>query len=206
MHGEVYYANVPTAMNKGIEAEFRFITSVLLKFIIKNQIVRTRVDSSRFLNNLTLYANAALIDSKVTLTNNNNAGLQKRQLQGQSPYVFNMGAIFSDKKTGWSVSIAANKVGQRIFIVGNVNEPHIWENGRTMVDLQVGKSIQIKKNNNSGNNTKIEFRLNLRDGLAQKQYFFQDKNNNRKLDLNTDDVIWTTKYGRTISFNVGLHF
>ena len=197
--GEIYYANVPKARNMGFETEFRYVLGALFK-----------ADSSKFLNALTFYTNFAYIYSKVTLTNNQNAGLQSRQLQGQSPYVFNAGFIYNDLKKGNSFSVSANRVGQRIAIVGNINEPDIWENGRTVIDFQVGKTIKFFTNSTEESDkrmkSKLEIRLNLRDGLAQNLYFFQDRNGNKKLDKNTDDIIWNTQFGRVISLSAGYSF
>jgi TonB-dependent receptor len=197
--GEIFYANVPKARNMGFETEFRYVLGALLK-----------ADSSKFLNALTFYTNFAYISSKVTLTTNANAGLKSRQLQGQSPYVFNAGFIFNDTKKGNSFSISANRVGQRIAIVGNINEPDIWENGRTVIDLQLGKTIKFftspAEESGKRMKSKLEIRLNLRDGLAQNLYFFQDRNGNKKLDLEKDDIIWNTKFGRVISVSAGYTF
>ncbi|MFN5183830.1 MAG: TonB-dependent receptor domain-containing protein [Bacteroidota bacterium] len=197
--GEIFYANVPKARNMGFETEFRYVLGALFK-----------ADSSKFLNALTFYTNFAYISSKVTLTNNANAGLKSRQLQGQSPYVFNAGFIYNDTKKGNSFSISANRVGQRIAIVGNINEPDIWENGRTVIDLQIGKTIKFftspAEATGKRMKSKLEIRLNLRDGLAQNLYFFQDRNGNKKLDLDKDDIIWNTKLGRVISISAGYTF
>jgi TonB-dependent receptor len=197
--GEIYYANVPKARNMGFETEFRYVLGALFK-----------ADSNKFLNALTFYTNFAYIYSKVTLTDNANAGLKSRQLQGQSPYVFNAGFIYNDSKNGNSFSISANRVGQRIAIVGNINEPDIWENGRTVIDLQLGKTIKFFTSPSEAEGkrmkSKLEIRLNLRDGLAQNLYFFQDRNGNKKLDLNQDDIIWNTRFGRVISLSAGYTF
>ena len=197
--GEIYYANVPRARNMGFETEFRYVLGALFK-----------ADSSKFLNALTFYTNFAYIYSKVTLTDNANAGLKSRQLQGQSPYVFNAGFIYNDTKKGNSFSVSANRVGQRIAIVGNINEPDIWENGRTVIDLQIGKTIKFFTNPSEAEGkrmkSKLEVRLNLRDGLAQNLYFFQDRNGNKKLDTDKDDIIWNTQFGRVISLSAGYTF
>lgn len=116
------------------EIEFRVIIGSLLK-----------IDSSVFLNNLTLFSNFTYIQSRVTLSNNSEASIRYRQLQGQSPYVFNAGIMYQNNDKGCTFSVSANRVGQRIYIVGNVNEPNLWENGRTVIDFQVGKSL-LKRN------------------------------------------------------------
>jgi len=184
---EVSFANVPKAKNYGGELEFRVVLGAIFK-----------ADSSKFLNNLTLYSNFAYIKSEVDMSKVIGAASKTRALQGQSPYIFNAGLLYNDLDHGFSVSAAINRVGQRIAIVGNVNEPDIWENGRTVLDIQLGKSF-LKDN-------ALELKFNIRDVLAQKQYFFQDRNNNKKLDKNTDDLLWITKYGPTLSLSASYRF
>lgn len=186
VQNEVSFSNVPKATNYGGELEFRVVLGSLFK-----------ADSSKFLNNLTVYSNFAYIHSEVDVSKVT-TGAPTRALQGQSPYIFNAGILYSDLPHGFTASAAVNRVGQRIAIVGNVNEPDIWENGRTVLDIQLGKTFL--KNN------ALDVKLNLRDALAQKQYFFQDRNNNKKLDKNTDDLIWVTKFGPTISVTVSYKF
>lgn len=184
--GEVSYKNVDKAKNYGFELEFRIVLGALLK-----------KDSVKFLNNLTVFSNFAYIKSVVDLTGVIGAASATRSLQGQSPYIFNAGILYNDADKGISFAAVVNRVGQRIAIVGNVNEPDIWENGRTVLDLQLAKSLMKNR---------LSIALNARDILAQKQYFFQDRNNNRKLDKNSDDLIWITKFAPTFSLNVAYKF
>ncbi|MGZ3863153.1 MAG: carboxypeptidase-like regulatory domain-containing protein [Bacteroidia bacterium] len=206
VQGEISYRNAPKAVNSGVEFEFRIVPGALL-----------HTDSCKFLNNLTLFSNLSLIRSKVTLSNNSAAIVKSRQLQGQSPYVFNAGIMYQDNEKGYSVSIMANRVGQRIFIVGNASDPDIWENGRTVIDLQAGKSFFKNK---------LDVRFNVRDLLAeklyclpkfnnkmkgeyiqsQKQYFYQDRNGNQKLDIKKDDLLWVSNFGRVVSLNITWKF
>lgn len=183
---QVFYNNVPKAKAYGAELEFRVVLGAIFK-----------ADSSRFLNNLTLYSNFAYIKSTVDVSNVIGSSVKERSLQGQSPYIFNAGLLYNDSDLGYSVSATVNRVGQRIAIVGNVQEPDLWENGRTAIDIQLGKTLLKNK---------FELKFNIRDVLAQKQYFFQDVNGNKKFDKNTDDQIWITKYGRTFSLTIGYKF
>ena len=89
------------------------------------------------------------------------------------------------------------RVGPRIFYGGNNIFPDLWENGRTVVDFQLSKSLFKQK---------MDIRLNVKDLLTQKQFYFEDKNNNKKLDIDTDNLVQTTSYGSVISLNVAYKF
>ena len=75
------------------------------------------------------------------------------------------------------------------FFSTNINNSTII----LILTKRIGKSL-LKKN--------LDIRLNVRDVLAQKLYYFQDRNENKKLDLNVDDIIWTSKFGRIVSLNL----
>jgi hypothetical protein len=75
------------------------------------------------------------------------------------------------------------------FFSTNINNSSII----LILTKRIGKSL-LKKN--------LDISLNVRDVLAQKLYYFQDRNENKKLDLNVDDIIWTSKFGRIVSLNL----
>ncbi len=183
---EVSFKNVPKAKSYGVEIEFRTLLGALL-----------HADSNAFLNSLTLYSNYAYIKSAVDVSQVIGTASKERALQGQSPYIFNAGLMYNNADYGVSFSAAVNRIGQRIAIVGNINEPDIWENGRTVLDLQIGKTLLKDK---------LEIRLFAKDILAQKLYFFQDRNNNKKLDTQIDDLIWVSRFGPTFSGSVVFKF
>jgi TonB-dependent receptor len=183
---EISYINVPSAKNYGVEFEFRFVVGTMLK-----------VNEKSFLNDVTFFTNVTLIRSKVDVSGVAGSPISDRPLQGQSPYIINSGISYLNIKNGFSVSANYNKVGQRIYIVGSVNEPDIWENGRDVVDLQASKSFFKNK---------VELRFTLKDLLAQKVYFFQDNNHNQKFDASSDNQIWVANYGRTITMTATYKF
>jgi TonB-dependent receptor len=184
--GEISYANVSSANAYGVEMEFRMLLGSLLK-----------KEDTHWLNNYTFYTNLALIQSSVDVSGVRGVSAKNRPLQGQSPYIVNSGIQYFNPKNGWSVSASYNRVGQRIYIVGSVNEPNIWENGRDLMDFQVGKTFMKNK---------LDIRLSVKDILAQKQYFFQDNNANKALDTTKDNLIWVNTFGRTISLNASYKF
>jgi outer membrane receptor protein involved in Fe transport len=183
---EITYRNVKSADNFGLEFEFRLLIGAVFNATEKS-----------WLNELTVFSNLTLITSTVDVSDVVGAPEKNRPLQGQSPYIINSGIQYFNNKSGWTVSANYNKVGQRIYIVGYVNEPDIWENGRDVIDLQAGKSFFKNK---------LDIRVNLKDVLAQNQYFFQDHNHNHKLDKSQDNLIWVANYGRTISMNITYKF
>lgn len=192
----INFANVSNAKNFGFELEYR----VLLATIFKN-------DSSKFLNGTTLFTNFSYIKSSVDVSKLN--GVEARPLQGQSPYIINAGVQYLDDKYDFGISVSYNYVGKRIIIVGNTDEPNIWENPRHVLDLQLSKTI--KKN--------LEIKFNVRDALAQNIIFYQDINKDSKFDKNTlsnnkefnhssnsDNVMVNTRLAPTISLSIAYRF
>lgn len=183
---ELYYANVIGAENFGAEIEWRFKLGIF-----------TKNDSVVFLNNTTFFANAAFIKSKVNIdTAVVHGSITNRPLQGQSPYLINAGFQFIHPKQNWSASISYNLVGQRIFIVGNIQEPDVWENYRHVLDFQFTKKFAKY----------FEARLNIRDAFAQKLLFFQDLNGNKKYDRGIDNRWQETTFGQTINLSISFAF
>jgi outer membrane receptor protein involved in Fe transport len=167
---EIYYSNVESAFIRGIEFEGKI----------------------NLIDNLNLTSNVSLVQSEVDL-NGFEGSENGRPLQGQSPYVYNFGLLYNTQNN-WNISASYNMVGPRIFIVGNIQEPSVWENGRNLIDLQVSKKF--------GN---IEMKFNVRDLLSQDLVMFQDLNGNEKLD--EGDNRWQeTRMGSNVNFSLKYNF
>lgn len=203
--GEISFNNVPTAKNFGLEVEARTLIGSLID-----------LDTTAFLSNVSIYGNIAVIRSKVDVSQVVGSQYDSRPLQGQSPYVLNAGIQYKHPKDNWGLALNLNKVGERIAIVGNVNEPDLWENSRTFLDLQITKSFWKQKG---------EFKLNIQNILAQDQVFYQngsqtetqkglvagtnslfigDKNNPNGFQSAVDDQVWKTNFGRVFSFSIAV--
>jgi TonB-dependent receptor len=182
---ELYYKNVPLVNNYGAEFEFRLNLNSLIK-----------ESSSNLVNNLSVFSNVAIIKSVVDVSQIPGAIASTRPLQGQSPYVLNGGLLYNDIDKKFSVNLAVNKVGRRIFIVGNTQEPDIYENPVTNLDFQVSKTVFENLN----------MKLNISNLLAQDNVFYQDINNNGKLDKSFDNLMVQTNNARTISFSLSYQF
>jgi len=182
---EAAYFNVLGAVNKGVEFDGR----ILIGDLIKSKLL------GNIFEHLTVFTNVSFIKSNVTAKKAGDTTTINldRPLQGQSPYCFNAGLTYQNDDKGFSATIAANRVGQRIYLVGNVKESDIWENGRTVLDLQVAKTFS-KKN--------LELKLNIKDILAQKSIFFEDTNGDKKYKKGEDYVRWYKTFGSVISLSL----
>lgn len=205
----VTYRNANSALNSGVELEFR---TLLSSFFRRN--------APQVMEDITLFSNLAIIKSEVDVSNFNSANVDdSRPLQGQSPYVFNAGLHYMNTNNGWSVSANINRAGNRITYTESEVKPAIWEKGRTFIDMQVSKTLMNKK---------LEIKLNIQNLLAQDLIFYQNNYRNTQnygpvetlanyvftgdyhyedgYNENDDDVIWRTKFGRSFSLALTYNF
>jgi TonB-dependent receptor len=206
------YQNAATGTNYGVELEFRLLLSSILGS-----------KENKFLDDLTIFSNLAIIRSEVDISNLN-ASAVATPLQGQSPYVFNAGLQYLNKELGWSFSGNINRVGNRITIHGNQTTgnpaPAFWEKARTFLDFQLAKSFLKNK---------IELKLNVQNALAQDLIFYQnndlpgtaevkgfdafvnkvftgDSQNKNGYNSQEDDLISKNTFGRVFSFVMTYNF
>jgi outer membrane receptor protein involved in Fe transport len=179
------YANPNSAINYGAELEFR----KKLTFF----------DNS-FLGNLTAFGNFAYIISSIDFEN---SGIDvfdaDRPMQGQSPYIVNAGLQYGSEKSDFTFSALVNRIGHRVAFAGFQGYPDIYENGRTVVDLQVAKKV-FKDNG--------EFKITVGDLLNQKAIFYQNQNDYTKRSYSkSDDNIWNSfRYGTNITLGFSYNF
>lgn len=161
------YLNANKANNFGVEAE-----------------LRKKLDFIAALKNFTIQANVSYIYSKVKDSSSN----LDRPLQGQSPYLINLGLLYDMEKIGLNATLLFNQIGERIYLVGDafVGSPDIYEAPRPQVDLQLAKKVLKSKG---------EIKLTIADLLNRKQYFFQNVNDNRSFQKNIDAFRFTRQYG-----------
>jgi len=176
---EYTYVNVPKAVDYGLELEGRLLLSTL--FGAADHAVWSK---------LTVFANYALIRSRVTL-NSATATDSVRPLQGQSPYVINAGIQYQNEESGTTISAAFNQVGDRIFIVGSSQEPSVWEKGRAVLDLSFNQEV----------NKKLSLKLTARDLLTPDLIFYNDIDANQTWSEG-DDQMWRTNFGPTVTFGL----
>lgn len=165
--------NADCAYNYGIEIEVRKSLKGLT--------------SSRFIDNMSVNLNGSWITSQVDYGSSVSGAVQetKRPLQGQSPYIANAVINYQDEASGWNIGAAYNILGTRIFAIGNIDFPTVYELPRNAIDLTVsktfGKSFSIK--------------AGIQDLLNAPYRFYQDTNRDRKIDEKFDDLIIGYKRG-----------
>jgi TonB-dependent receptor len=147
---------------------------------------RKKLDFSSALQNFTLHGNLAYIYNRVAELN--------RPMQGQSPYLINLGLQYDIEKSGFSTTLLFNQIGKRIYYVGGSDVPPVWEAPRPLLDLQIAKKV-LK--------TKGEIKLNIADLFNQQAKFYHDLNDNGKYDANVDALAISRKYGTNVSISFG---
>ena len=153
------------------------------------------------LKNFSLSFNGAWIKSMVRFGSGNNID---RQMQGQSPYLINLGLFYQNN--GWSASLLYNRIGKRIIGVGNKygtgadgivrNIPNSYEMPRNTIDLSVGKNLGH-----------WELKASVRDLLAERYLFKQIED----IELQTghkriEETTRSYKPGRNFNLSVSYNF
>jgi outer membrane receptor protein involved in Fe transport len=142
------------------------------------------------MKNFTMSGNLSYIYSRVKDTVALN-----RPLQGQSPYLINVGLQYDAEKLGFSSTLLFNQIGRRILFVGNEAVPNIWENPRPLLDLQLAQKILKKKG---------EIRVNISDIFNKRAYFYHDLDSNEKYSQGSKDVLAISRnYGTNYSVTFG---
>jgi len=148
----VSYTNSNTAKMQGLEIEGRV----------------------NILSSLSFSGNLALIKSEINVNRNK---ISVRPMQGQSPYVVNLGLNYDLNKYFINTSLNVNKIGDRIAFDGMEPERIIYEKSRFILDYQINKLFFKQR---------LSVRYQWSDILAQSWILFQDINNNKKFDKETD--------------------
>ncbi|UCJ09936.1 TonB-dependent receptor [Chitinophaga pendula] len=137
----ISFANADKAVVKGLEFEVR----KNLGFIPAN-----------FFNNLSLIGNLTLIKSEVekrldtSVLKNPDPGINPhytRQLQGQAPYIANLGLYYDNAGSGTKVAVTWNLIGPRIYAAANGKPFNLSYDGNVPVVVQgdQGSIIELQR-------------------------------------------------------------
>lgn len=165
--------------------------------------IRKNLDFMK-LKNFSLSFNGAFIKSKVRFEKGSNN--LDRPMQGQSPYLINVGLFYQHPDKGWSAAVLYNRIGKRIIGVGNRfgtdsegtarNIPNSYEYPRNGLDLSVGKKIGH-----------WNLKLSVRDVLAERYEFKQIEVINTGVGEKTiEEVTRTYRPGRSFNISVSYEF
>jgi outer membrane receptor protein involved in Fe transport len=171
------FLNAKQATSYGVEAEFRKKLDIL----------------ADGLKNFTLQGNLSYIYNRVK----DKEKTLDRPMQGQSPYVINLGLNYDIEKLGLNTTVLFNEIGRRILLVGNEQVPAIWENTRPLLDLQIAKKLMKNKG---------ELKLNFQDIINKRAIFYHDINTDDKFEKSKDAVAISRLYGTNISLTFSYNF
>lgn len=162
------FDNAPLAHNVGIEIEFR-----------KNLDFLNNAKNWSHWDDFTFHGNFSYIYSQINLKGSNTIGALKRSLQGQSPYIINVGFTYRQPKLDLSFTILYNQIGQRLSVVGTSVYPDLFENSRPLLDIQISKRVF--------KNGVVKFTMS--DLIAKPSYLYQNNDTNKAFNKNTDTII-----------------
>jgi outer membrane receptor protein involved in Fe transport len=169
------FVNLPRATALGIELDYR-------------------IDISKA---LTAYGNFSYIQSVIYPGDNTNRWSDNRPMQGQSPYIINIGLIYKVEKLDITLSGLFNMYGDRIYNVGNTSFPDMFEQARPLLDFQITKLFFKKR---------LETKLGVSDILARDLVFYMDYNKNNTFQESEDVAVFRYRMPRIFTFSVGYKF
>lgn len=170
------YQNAPQANAYGVEVEGR-----------------KKLDFTNALKNFTLFGNLSYINNHVTFQNKE----LDRPMQGQSPYIINVGMQYDLQDKGINTTLLFNQIGRRIVYVGGSDAPAIWERPRPLLDFQVAKKVL---------DNRAEVKLNVSDILNRNNYLYYDVDENEEFKRGKDAIFIKRKQGTTFGLSFTYHF
>ena len=142
-----------------------------------------------YLKNLTIIFNTSLIKSEISTTSGQDFALDKKRImQGQSPYIVNLGLNYTSEASKLSVGINYNRLGKRIAYVGTSLNPNTWELPRNSLDLTIQKEL----------GKRVTFKAGIKDILNDPVRFVQYYGSDNEIEVNT------YRYKPNRSFAVGV--
>ncbi len=137
------------------------------------------------LEDLAFTANLAYIYSQVDLTNvkNTPADEMKRPMQGQSPYIINLGLSYQNRKIGFGANLLYNQTGDRLYATGISGNPAWYEHWRPLLDLQISQKFWKDR---------FTVRLTCSDLIAKPTIFYQnvgELGKNREYNKGKDYIV-----------------
>jgi TonB-dependent receptor len=128
-NAEFNYNNVDVAIAAGVEVEFR----KKLGFFC----TKANPKAAEVLDDFTFFGNFTYIYSDIRFLRSATPGLKTRgrALQGQAPYIVNVGLTYDNRKIGFSASLQYNIVGPYLTFIGGDDYPSQYEIPRGMLDL-----------------------------------------------------------------------
>ena len=183
------YINGSTAYSAGFELDVR-----------KNLAFADNKLGTKFFKDISFVGNLALSKSESKIDTVVFKGMiPTSTLQGQSPYVLNMGAYYQNEKVGLRGSLLYNVYGARLYAIGNIQTgaESIGELPFQSLDLTISKLFKRHYLLNFG----------IQNLLDSKLSFVKDINRDNKFTSTSSDREYKTyKPGRYYTIGLKLNF
>ena len=135
---------------------------------------------TKFFKDISVVGNVSLSKSQLTFdTAKARSQIQKSTLQGQSPYIVNLGAFYQNAKMGLQGSVLYNVSGARLYAVGTTEKA-----GESIGELPF-QSLDITLSKTFKNHYLLNF--GVQNLLDSKVHFIKDSNRDGKFSSNTID-------------------
>lgn len=156
------------------------------------------------LNNFSFLFNASYINSSVKMTEAELLTRERqkqdgqedigdtRVMQGQSPYLLNLGLVYSNDSLGLNISSFYNVQGKKLSLVAAVDNPDVYEMPFNSWNFKVKKSI--------GQNDKSSISFSVSNILNSTKWFRYE------VYGSDNPVFYKYKPGRFFSVSYGLNF
>lgn len=168
----------------------------------KNLSVFDSLLGTRIFGNFTLVGNLTLTQSQVNIDTNKNQELNdltpKAKLQGQSPYILNLGMYYQNSRTGLQGSLLYNIFGARMYAIGKTvsGSQSIGEMPVQTLDFTVSK-LFFKH---------YILTMGVQNLLDSRVVYLLDMNKDGKFDSKHDLEFKTYNPGRYYSIGVKVKF
>jgi TonB-dependent receptor len=136
-------------------------------------------------------ANVTLVKSRTDVTGEGVATSSKPPLQGQSPYVVNLGLYYASAKGETTGAILYNVFGRRLDRLGIQGLPDIYEESRNSLDLTVSKNYRL-----------VKFKLAVENLLDDEVRFEQKQPSIPRGDAPASRLVYGSQRGRSVSLSI----
>lgn len=170
-----------------------YATSAGLELEVRKSLAGTDLP---VLKDMSLVLNASVIQSEVKLGDKARGQESNRPMMGQSPYVINTGLYYFNDAKDLQINLLYNVLGKRIFAVGTVGTPNIYEMPRNVVDLTVTKGLTER----------LEMRFGIQDLLNQRILLIQDSNGDDKIEEGKDEKVTEYRRGQYSTLSISYRF
>ena len=152
----ISYLNAESARNIGVELELR----------------KNLGSISEKLLPWSFFANATLMDSKVTIDAQGLAINSERAMVGQAPYVVNGGLSYLSTSGKWSGTLLYNVVGRRIVSAAENPLPNVYEEERHAIDFSLRFPVTGGLTGKFDARNLLDYETKLTQGTVTKEFYY----------------------------------